>query len=68
MAIFSRKEEIPKESINTQKVTNASTFISQSKPSEPMEIMVGDKMRTGVSILSGGTGASVTPKKTHSKK
>ena len=44
-------------------MTNTKLFISQSEPSSPKVIMVDKKMRTDVSILSGGTGSSVTPKK-----
>ena len=52
MAPISGKEKIPKESINTQKVTNAPNFICQSEPPAPKEIMVDNKIRTGVSLLS----------------
>ena len=50
-----------KESIKIQKVTNTKKFICQLEPSAPKEILVNPKMRTGASILSGGTGSSVTP-------
>ena len=42
---------IPKESINTQEVTNAPNLISQSEPSSQKEIMEEDKMITDVSIF-----------------
>ena len=54
---------IPKESINAQKVTNAPSLIRQSEPPAPKVIMVDNKIRTDVSLLSVGTGASVTPEK-----
>ena len=46
----------------TQKTTNAPHFISQSDPPASKEILV-PKMRTDISILSGATGASITPGK-----
>ena len=56
------KNTLPKESIKTQKVTNAPNLISQSKPLTPKEIMVNTKMQTYINILSTLiTGASVTP-------
>ena len=44
-------------------MTNSPNFISQLKPVEPKEIMAEAKTLTGISILSGGRGASVTPEK-----
>ena len=44
-------------------MTNTPNLISQLEPSLPKEIMANAKIRTGVSIFSGGTGAIVTPKK-----
>ena len=63
MAPISGKYTTPKESMNTQKVTNASNVISQSEPSSPKLIIVDEKMGTDVSILSGAIGASVAPEK-----
>ena len=54
---------IPKEYMNQQKVTNATNLIGQSEPSATKLIIVHDKMRFAVSILSGRMGASVTPEK-----
>ena len=54
------KNKLHKESIKTQKVTNAPKLISQSEAPSPKEIMV-DKIRSDISVLSGVTGASVTP-------
>ena len=42
-------------------MTNEPNFMSQSEPSAPKVIIMYGKMRTDVSILSGITGASVTP-------
>ena len=61
VAPISGKDKIPKKSINIQKVTNAKNLIIQYEPSAPKEIIVEEKMRTDVSILSGETGAIVTP-------
>ena len=61
MAPITEKNIISKESINTKKVTNAPNLISQSEPPAPKEIMVDKKIRTGISVLSGGTGASANP-------
>ena len=63
MAPTSVKYKITKESIKTQKVTNKPNLISQLEPSEKKIIMGKAKMWTYVSILSGGTGASVTTEK-----
>ena len=54
------KNKLPKESINTQKVTNATNLIIQSEPPAPKLIMVDKKIRSDASFLSIGTGASVT--------
>ena len=56
MAPISGKDVIPKEYINTHKVTNTPNFISQSEPSATKVIMVDNRIRTDVYILSGGTG------------
>ena len=61
MSPIYRKNTLPKESINTQKITNAPNLISKLEPTAPKEIMVNTKIRTDVSVLSGITGASVTP-------
>ena len=63
MAPISGKKMVPKESIKTQKVTNAPKLIGQSEPPAPKEIMVDKTIRNDVSILSGGIGASVTPER-----
>ena len=63
MAPISGKKLIPKEYFQSPKVTNAQNLISQSKPPAPKEIMVNPKIRTDVSVLSVGTGASTTPEK-----
>ena len=55
------KNIIPKKYFQSQKVTNAPNLIIQSEPLAPKEIMVNPKMRTDVSVLSGNTGAGVTP-------
>ena len=68
MAPISGKYIIPTSYIDTKKVINAPNFISQSEPSAPKVIIVDNKMRTGASILSEGTGASVTPEKLIPKK
>ena len=60
MAPISDKYKIPKEYINTLKVTNTPNLISQLDPSAPKEIIVESKIRTDVSLLSEGTGG-VTP-------
>ena len=55
----------PKESINTQKVTNGPNLITQSEASAP-EVIVVDKLWTDISVnsgLIGETRASVTPEK-----
>ena len=54
---------IPKEYIKTQNLTNASNFIIQSEPPASKEIMVDNKIRTNLSVLSGVTGASVSLEK-----
>ena len=63
MAPISGKDIIPKESINTQKVTNAPNLISQSEPSEPKVIMLDNKMWNTVVLFSVGTVDSVTSDK-----
>ena len=63
MAPISGKDIIPKESINTQKVTNTQNLISQPEPPSQKVIMVDEKMRTDVYLLYVGTIASVTPEK-----
>ena len=63
MAPISEKNVTPKEYFKSQKVMNEPNLISQSEPPAPKEIMVDPKMRTGVSVLSGNTGASATPGK-----
>ena len=50
MAPIYRKYKIPKEYINTQKMTNAPNLNIQSEPSAPNKIMMEEKMRTGVCI------------------
>ena len=44
MAPFSGKSIIPKEVINTQKVTNAPNLINQSDPPAPKVIMMDEKI------------------------
>ena len=44
-------------------MTNTSNLISQLEPSSPKEILVESKMKTDVSLLSGGKGASFTPER-----
>ena len=44
-------------------MTNTSNLVSQLKPLEPKEILVESKMRTAISLLSGGPGESVTPER-----
>ena len=44
-------------------MTSTLNFISQLYPPAPKEILVESKMRTGVSLLSRGMGASVTPER-----
>ena len=61
MAPIYGKKRIPKEYIKTQKVTNAPTLISQPEPQALKVIMVDNKIRTDVSLLSVGTGDSLTP-------
>ena len=63
MAQISGKKFIPKEHFKSQKVTNAPNLISQTESPAPKEIMVDNKIQTGVYILSGATVASVTPEK-----
>ena len=41
-------------------MTNTPNYISQLEPSAPKEILVEYKVRNDISILSGGTRASVT--------
>ena len=45
MAPISGKNITPKESIETQKVTNAPNLISQSEPPAPKFIMVDNKFK-----------------------
>ena len=68
MAPISGNYVIPKEYIKTQRVTNAPNFIVQSEPPAPKEIMVGNKIWTDVSILSGVIGSSVTQEKLITRK
>ena len=59
------KITLPKESINTQKVTNGPDLITQSEITAT-EIIVVNKLRTDLSVNSGLTGetrAGVTPAK-----
>ena len=61
-----RKDTLPKESIETQNVTNAPHLISQSKPPALDEIMV-EKLQSDLSVLSGAkrsTRAIIIPEKT----
>ena len=60
MAPFFGKSIIPKEVINTQKVTNAPNLINQSDPPAPKVIMMDEKIWTDVYLLSIGTGSGVT--------
>ena len=43
MVSISRKDVVPKEYINTQKLTNARNFISQSEPPAPKVIIVEEE-------------------------
>ena len=61
---------LPKESIKTQNVTNAPNLTSQPEATA-LKVIVVEKLRTDLSVnfrLIGETIASVTPRKTHSKK
>ena len=63
MAPICGKITLPKEYINTQKVTNGPNLITQSESPAP-EVMVVDNIITDLSIKPGLTGVkrvSVTP-------
>ena len=62
------KNITPKESIKTQKATNAPNLISQSELPAPKEQMVDNKIRSDIYLLSVGTGASTKTRKTNTKK
>ena len=61
MAPIPEKKLIPNEYFQSQKVTNAPSFISQSEPPAPKERNTNTKIRTNISVLSVVAGASVTP-------
>ena len=70
VAPFFGEIALPKEYIKTKRVINGPNLITQSEAPAP-EVIVVDKLRTGLSVNSGLTGetrASVTPGKLITKK
>ena len=67
MAKIAKKDKKTKEYIKTKNVTNPSTLFSQLEPLAPNKILLGYKISTYVSILSG-TGVIVTMEQRFKKK